>query len=93
MEKVEIRRAEEKDFPYIQEKLKKYILDKINASWQQFFVAKNKDKTVGFARIIEHDNFREIASVGVDYYHRRKKVGSSVVLFLTKEGKKKNLKS
>lgn len=85
MRNVTIQRAENKDAPYIEEKLKKYLLDSTNSSWQQFFVARINDKTVAFGRIIEHINFFEIASLGVDYYHRKKGIGNQLLLFLTEE--------
>ena len=82
MGEIKIERAKKEDWPYIQEKLKKYILDATDANWQQFFVAKNNDKTVAFGRIKDYGECFEIASLGVDYYHRGKGIGSKMILFL-----------
>ena len=91
MKEIEIERAKEKDWSYIQEKLKKYILDSADANWKQFFVAKNSGKTVAFGRIKDHKDYFEIASLGVDYYHRGKGIGTKMLLFLTEEAKRQNL--
>ncbi len=88
MNNITIVKAREPDSPYIKEKLKKYILDSENAAWEQFFVAKRGGKTVAFGRIIDHANFFEIASLGVDYYHRHKGVGTKLLLFLVEEAKR-----
>ena len=88
MDNIIIVRAEEKDAPYIKEKLKNYILDATNATWQQFFVAKKDKKTIAFGRIIDHKDFFEIASLGVDYYRRKKGVGRKLLLFLIEETKR-----
>lgn len=85
---VEICRAKEEDMPYIKEKLQKYMLDATNISWPQFFVAKIDDKTVAFARIIDHGEYFEPASLGVDYYYRRKGIGTKMVKFLIEEAKR-----
>ena len=90
MEELRIQKAEESDFPYIRGKLRKYILDAENASWEQFFVAKKADKTVAFGRIIDHDTYFEIASLGVDYYHRKKGIGRELLHFLIEEAKKRD---
>jgi len=92
MKEIEIQRAVEADAPYIEEKLKKYILDKDGANWKQFFVAKNNGKIVAFGRIIEHDEYFEIASLGVDYYHRKKGIGVKLLSFLIEEAKRLNPK-
>lgn len=85
---ITIRKAEKEDNPYIKEKLKKYLLDSTNASWQDFFVARHNNKTVAFARIIDHFEFFEIASLGVDYYHRRKGIGKKMLSFLIDEARR-----
>lgn len=87
MQDLEIQRAKEEDFLYIREKLKNYILDATDVSWQQFFVAKNNDRTVAFGRIIDHGHYFELASLGVDYHHRRKGIGTRMLLFLIEEAK------
>ena len=92
MKEIEIQRAAEEDAPYIEEKLKKYILDDDGANWKQFFAAKNNGKIVAFSRIIEHDKYFEIASLGVDYCHRKKGIGVKLLLFLIEEAKRLNPK-
>ena len=92
MKEIEIQRAAEKDAPYIEEKLKKYILDDDGANWKQFFAAKNNGKIVAFGRIIEHNEYFEIASLGVDYYYRKKGIGVKLLLFLIEEAKRLNPK-
>ena len=82
---VTIHRAQKQDDLYIKEKLQKYLLDSTNAHWQDFFVAKHNNKTVAFARIIDHFDFFEIASLGVDYYHRKKGIGIKILSFLIAE--------
>ncbi len=88
MDNITICRAQEADAPYIKEKLEKYILDSTNASWEQFLVTKNSGKTVAFGRIIDHGDFFEVASLGTDYYHRGKGIGTKMLLFLTEEAKR-----
>ena len=88
MEEVKIGRAENRDIPYIKEKLKNYILDADGVDWKEFFVARYKDKTVAFGRIIERGKYLEIASLGVDYYHRRKGIGGKMLSFLAEETKR-----
>ncbi len=84
---IQICRAEEKDWPYICQKLKNYLLDASNADWSQFFVLKNGGKTVAFARMIDHGEYLEFASLGVDYYHRKKGLGTKMLKFLIQEAK------
>lgn len=86
--KVIIQKAQKEDAPYIEEKLEKYILDATNTAWNQFFVAKLNNKTVAFARIIDHGDFFEPASLGVDYYHRKKGIGTKILSFLVEEAKR-----
>jgi len=92
MEDVRIEKAKQEDWPYIKEKLKNYILDPTDASWEKFFVAKIKDKTVGFGRIIDHGEYFELASVGVDYYHRKKGIGKKILFFIRDEAKRQDSK-
>ena len=89
---MEIYRAKEEDRPYVEEKLQKYLLDSTNLELQQFFVAKDNDKVVAFGRVIDHGEFFEIASLGVDYYHRQKGIGKKMLLFLIGEAKRKSPK-
>jgi len=90
MEEILIKRAEASDAPYIQEKLVNYILDKTDADWSKFFVAKSGSKTVSFGRVIDHGDYFEIASVGVDYYHRKKGIGVKMLNFLKEEARKQD---
>lgn len=83
-----ICRAQKEDAPYIEEKLGKYLLDATNAEWQQFFVVKYNNKTVAFGRVIDRTDFFEIASLGVDYYHRKKGFGLRLLSFLIEEARK-----
>lgn len=89
MVNIVIEKAQESDWPYIQEKLKKYALDSTDAQWHQFFVAKLNGKTVGFTRIIEREDVVEIASLGVDYYHRKKDIGKKLLKFIIEEAKRR----
>jgi N-acetylglutamate synthase-like GNAT family acetyltransferase len=88
--KIKICRAKPEDMSYIEEKLKRYLLDSTDIHWQQFFVIKNNDKIVAFARIKDHGEYFEFASLGVDYYHRKKGYGKKMLLFLIKEAKRLN---
>jgi len=89
MSDVTIKKAEESDWTYIREKLKKYALDSTDAEWHQFFVAKIENKTVGFTRIIERGDAVEIASLGVDYYKRGTGIGKALFKFIVKEAENK----
>ena len=84
---VTIHRAKKQDYLYIKEKLQKYLLDSTNARWQAFFVAKHNNKTVAFGRVIDHFDFFEIASLGVDYYYRKKGIGIKMLSFLVDEAR------
>ena len=90
MEEILIKRAEASDAPYIQEKLVNYILDKTDADWSKFFVGKSNGKTVSFGRIIDHGDYFEVASLGVDYYHRKKGIGVKMLNFLKEEAKRRD---
>ncbi len=85
---VNVQKAAQAEWPYISEKLQKYALDDTAVEWQQFFVIKKSEKTVAFARIIDHGDYFEAASLGVDYYHRKKKIGLFMLMFLVKEAKR-----
>lgn len=87
---VEISKARKEDFPYIREKIRKYALDSKDIDWPQFFVARLKDKVVAFGRIIDFGEFFEIASLGVDWYHRKKGIGKKVLSFLVQEIRRRN---
>lgn len=82
---ITIQRAQETDQSYIDEKIKKYLLDPEDAVWNRFFVAKSEGKTVAFGRVIDHGKYLEVASLGVDYYYRGKGVGLKMLTFLTRE--------
>ena len=88
MDDIKITRARGKDRPYIEEKLQKYALDSTNIEWNQFFVAKNNERAFAFGRVVDHGDFLEIVSLGVDYYHRKKGIGKELLLFLIKEARK-----
>ncbi|NQU73889.1 MAG: GNAT family N-acetyltransferase [Candidatus Omnitrophica bacterium] len=90
MQNVRIQRTTKKDFPYIEEKLEKYILDGDNIDWRTFFVARLNRKTVAFGRIINHGEYFEIASLGVDYYHRKKGIGRMILLSLAEKAKRRD---
>ena len=82
---ITIKRAEERDQSYIDERIRKDLLDPEDATWDKFFVAKDNDKTVAFGRIIDHGEYLEIASLGVDYYFRRRGLGTKMLKFLVQE--------
>ncbi len=88
MEDIKIQRAGPEDWPYIKEKLQKYMLDAADADWRKFFIAKNEGRTVAFGRIIDHGDYFEIGSLGVDYYHRGKGIGIRLLSFLVEEAKR-----
>ena len=88
MNNIKIQKAQASDWPYIQEKLKKYALDETDADWCQFFVAKVDGKTRAFTRIIDRDGIIELASIGVDYYYRKKGIGKTLLKFLIEEAKR-----
>jgi len=82
MDNVTIGVTKKENIPYIEEKLKKYALDSTDIDWQQFFVAKLENKCVAFGRIIDHGEYFELASLGVDWYHRKKGIGAKMFRFL-----------
>jgi N-acetylglutamate synthase-like GNAT family acetyltransferase len=88
---VEISKAQSQDFPYIEEKIKKYLLDSTNVGWRQFFVGRIKNKVVCFGRIIDFGDFFEIASLGVDYYYRKKGLGRKLLTFLIQEARRQDV--
>ena len=89
-QQVEICRARQKDMSYIKEKIQKYILDADNMDFRQFFVVKNNSVTVAFGRIIDHGEYFELASLGVDYYYRKKGFGAKLLRFLIKQARSIN---
>ena len=90
MNKIMICRAEEQDWPYIKEKIRKYALDATDIDWRHFFVVKKEGKTIAFGRIIDYDSYFELASLGVDYYHRKKGIGIKLLCFLIKEAQRQD---
>lgn len=88
---IKFYKATKEDIPYIRERLKKDLLDSTNIDWGQFFVARMDGKTVAFGRIIDHGDFFEIASLGVDYYHRKKGIGKKMVTYLAQEAKRRDV--
>ena len=86
-QQIEICRAKQGDMPYIREKMQKYMLDAVDIDIQQFFVAKNISQAVAFGRIIDHGEFFELASLGVDYYHRKKGTGTKMLKFLIEQAR------
>jgi N-acetylglutamate synthase-like GNAT family acetyltransferase len=88
MDEIIIEKAQQSDWPYIKDKLKKYALDSSKAKWEDFFVAKMKEKTVGFCRIIDRQGILELASLGVDYYHRKQGIGKALLEFIINEARR-----
>ncbi len=82
---VNIEHATQNDQAYIDERIRKDLLDPEEATWDKFFVAKYSGKTVAFGRVIDHSSYLELASLGVDYYHRKKGIGLKMLEFLLKE--------
>ena len=89
-QQIEICRAKQKDMPYIKEKIQKYVLDADSSDFRQFFVVKNNAITVAFGRIIDHGEYFELASLGVDYYHRKKGFGTKLLRFLIEQARNMN---
>jgi len=87
---IRIEKAREADFAYIREKINNYLLDGNDIDWKQFFVARLGDKAVAFGRILDHGGSFEIASLGVDYYQRKKGIGKEMLSFLLAEIRKMN---
>ncbi len=87
---IEFSRAKEEDFSYIKEKLQKYLLDTSNVNWKQFFVAKIQNKIAAFGRMIDHGASFEVASLGVDYYQRKKGIGKRMLQFLVQEARRRD---
>jgi N-acetylglutamate synthase-like GNAT family acetyltransferase len=90
LEQIGIQKAKKEDMPYIKEKLQKYILDDTNLNWRQFFVGRSDGRVVVFGRIIDHREYFELASLGVDYYYRKKGFGIKMLTFLIKQAVKLN---
>ncbi|NQT32964.1 MAG: hypothetical protein HQ594_04755 [Candidatus Omnitrophica bacterium] len=80
-----IQKASKEDWKYIAEKIDKYALDGEDVRWQDFFAIKSGGRILAFGRVIDRKDYFEIGSLGVDYYHRAKGVGSKMLSFLTEE--------
>jgi N-acetylglutamate synthase-like GNAT family acetyltransferase len=87
MQKIVIVKSQPSDWPYIEEKLRKYALDAVHAHWHEFFAAKIDGRIKGFGRIINRGDYIEIASLGVDYYSRGEGIGKKLLKFLVNEAK------
>ncbi|MBN3038880.1 MAG: GNAT family N-acetyltransferase [Candidatus Omnitrophica bacterium] len=85
---MEIAEAKKEDLSYIKEKIDKYLLDATNMDWKQFFVVRLKGKVVAFGRIIDRGECFEVASLGVDYYHRKKGIARKLVSYLISRARK-----
>jgi N-acetylglutamate synthase-like GNAT family acetyltransferase len=85
---IRIRSAQPSDWKSIEEMLRKYWLDAQDASWEKFFVAEGGGKVLGCGRIIDHTHYLEVASLGVNYYHRKKGIGTLILRFLIEEARK-----
>jgi len=82
---VTIQRAQKHDQNYIDERIRKDLLDPEDATWDKFFVTKYNEKTVAFGRVVDHGQYLEIASLGVDYYFRKKGIGTKMLNYLIQE--------
>ena len=71
--------ASEKDFPVIERLAKNFDLDREDATWKQFVVAKNDNDVIGLGRLRTYPECTEIATVGVIPDERNKGVGSAIV--------------
>ncbi|MCQ9207968.1 MAG: GNAT family N-acetyltransferase [Omnitrophica bacterium] len=91
MMEITISKAKKRDFAYIQEKIKNYLLDPTDIDWRDFFVARLKKKVVAFGRIIDRGDSFEIASLGVDYYHRKEGIGKKMLIFLIQESRRQDV--
>jgi len=87
---VEFAKAGPGDFAYIKEKIGKYLLDGHNINWQEFFVGKVGQRVVCFGRILDYGDSFEIASLGVDYYHRKKGLGKKILLYLIEQARQED---
>ena len=81
MNTIAIQSAGPEDLAYIKEKIRKYLLDDTDIQLEHFCVAKKKGKTIGFGRLLDHGDFFELASLGVDYYYRKKGIGTQLTQF------------
>jgi len=93
--RIEIKKATKRDMPYIREKIRKYWLDGKRLSADQFFVAKvvkKRNRIAAFGRIIDHGDFFELASLGVDFYYRGHGRANKMMNFMIKEAKRKDRK-
>jgi len=64
-QKTIIERATDIDFENVKKYIKQFELDDRNLIKQQFLVAKQKEKLVGFGRILKHNGCDEFCSLGV----------------------------
>ena len=63
-------------------------MDANDAEWHHFFVAEISSNVKGFGRIIDRGDYIELASLGVDYYSRKKGIGKRLLEFLIQEAKR-----
>jgi len=90
MNKIEIIRAVPEDMPYINEKIKNYLLDGANATYEQFFVGRENNKVVVFGRLFDRGDYFEPGTLGVDYYHRGQGLGVAMVEYLLAEARRRD---
>jgi len=77
--KILIRRAVVNDILIINQYIYLYSLDGENIDYKNFFVAEKNKKIIGFARIKNYKEFKELATFGIISEYRNKGIGKKLI--------------
>ncbi|MDP7180177.1 MAG: GNAT family N-acetyltransferase [Candidatus Woesearchaeota archaeon] len=86
---VSLRKAKGEDMHFIKEKIEEFKLDPEDLQENQFIIAEESNKTVGFGRLKPYNDAVEIGSLGVIPKYRRKGIARTIINELIKKGPKK----
>ncbi len=76
---LKIEQAREEDLPFIETRIKEYLLDGRDLRAEDFILARSQDKILGFVRIINHPQFYEPCSLWVTSKFRNQGVGNMLM--------------
>ncbi len=90
---MKLRKASAADMPEINSISLKYDLDSNDMSFEQFTVAEEKGKIIGFGRLLPHAGCVELGTIGVVEEHRRKGVAKKIIGMLIETAKETGYKN
>jgi N-acetylglutamate synthase-like GNAT family acetyltransferase len=78
----ELRKARQADMMQINSVAKEYDLDSNDMSFEQFIVAEESGRIVGFGRLLPHEGCIELGTIGVVEEYRGKGIARKIINYL-----------